>query len=108
GRRVAVYPSPAGPTEADVDARAWVDLSAVFPLLACLEPDVEALIVRGDRGRPLEALVAPIDACYALVAIVRRRYRGFDGGDEVRGELDRFFEGLRTRGRPVGSEGRPT
>jgi len=107
GRRVAVYPSPAGPTEADVDARAWDDLAAQSPLFSCAEPDVEALLVRGDRGRPLDVLLAPIDACYEMVAIVRRSWKGFDGGDAVRAELDRFFEGLRAKRRPLGPQARP-
>ena len=106
GRRVAIYPSPAGPTEAEVDARAWDDLAAESPLFSCMEADVEALLVRGSRGRPLEVLLAPIDACYAMVAIVRRSWKGFDGGDAVRAELDRFFDDLRARRRPLGPEAR--
>jgi hypothetical protein len=101
GRAVAVYPSPAGPVEAEVDARAWADLAALSPLFACAEPDVEALLVRGERGRPLEVLLAPIDACYALVAVVRRGFEGIDGGDAVRAEIDRSLGELRARRRPL-------
>ena len=55
--------------------------------------DVQALLVRGARAaRPLQAfLVAPIDRCYEFVGIVRRKWRGFDGGDEVSAAEPRPF-----------------
>jgi hypothetical protein len=101
GRWIAVYPSPAGATEADLPLDAWSRIAARGRLAACAEPDVEALLVRGPRGGPLRSLVAPIDACYELVGRIRRTWRGFDGGDEARREIDAFFEALRRRARPA-------
>jgi len=43
----------------------------------------------------------PIDACYALTGEIRLGWRGLDGGDAVRGTLDRFLADLRSRSRPL-------
>jgi hypothetical protein len=39
----------------------------------------------------------PIDACYELVGRIRTHWKGLDGGDDVRTEMDRFFAALRDR-----------
>src|SRR5690606_29040914 len=44
-RWVALYPSPAGPTEAVLDDEAVAPLLAASALARALEPDVEALLV---------------------------------------------------------------
>ena len=41
----AFYPSPAGATESLLPLETWEELAAANPLLASLEPDVEALLV---------------------------------------------------------------
>jgi hypothetical protein len=105
GAWVSVYPSPAGPTEAEVDEAAFADLVATRPLAASVEPDVEALLVRSPRGGAFEALLVPIDAAYELVGVVRRHWKGFDGGEDARAEIDRFFAGLRARSRPLARGG---
>ena len=48
----AYYPSPMGPTESLLELDAWAALEAANPVLATLEPDVEALLVnrRAARG----------------------------------------------------------
>jgi hypothetical protein len=97
-RVIAFYPSPAGPTESLLELDAWTELAAANPVLAELEPDVEALLVRRTRGRHEHWLV-PIDDCYDLVGLIRRRWRGFGGGEEVWREIDRFFDELPTRER---------
>ena len=97
GRVVAFYPSPAGATECLLALDAWRALLDANPVLADLEPDVEALLVRGCRGAPFECFVVPIDACYTLTATVRRHWKGFDGGDEAAAAIDRFFADLRQR-----------
>jgi hypothetical protein len=103
-RVVGLYPSPAGATECDLDLAAWARLAAERPLLRALTPDVEALYVtRSPQG--IEAFLVPIDACYSLVGELRLRWRGLDGGDEVRQALDRFHADLRQRSRPIGAEG---
>lgn len=98
GRMVAFYPSPAGATESLLALEAWREIEARSPALEAMEPDVEALLVRGDpHGERLETFLVPIDTCYELTGRVRRLWRGFDGGDEARDELARFFADLRAR-----------
>jgi hypothetical protein len=92
-RVMAFYPSPMGATESHLELSAWTELEAANPVLATLEPDVEALLVNRARGARRQWLV-PIDDCYRLVAVIRTRWRGFTGGREVWQELERFFEDL--------------
>jgi hypothetical protein len=94
-RWVALYPSPAGATEAEVDPEAFAALVARAPLLRALAPDVEALLIHRPRGKGDLCLGVPIDACYRLVGIVRRDWRGFHGGDEVWRRIEAFFGELR-------------
>lgn len=96
-RWVALYPSPAGATEAELPDGAVEALGARLPLFAEVRPDVEALLVHGRLGRPLEIFLAPIDACYRLVGTVRRHWKGFHGGDVAWDEIERFFAELRAR-----------
>ena len=103
GRVLAFYPSPMGPTESLLSLDAWQALAAANPVLARMAPDVEALLVDRARGARRHWLV-PIDECYALVGLIRTRWRGFTGGAEVWRELDRFFGDLDRRSRPVGRE----
>lgn len=83
GHWAARLPSPGGTLEAELDERAWSRLLERSALLRSIEPDVEACLVHAPRSGAVCSLVAPIDACYALAASVRRHYRGFTGGDEV-------------------------
>ena len=99
GRVLAFYPGPMGATESLLGLEAWAALEAANPVLATLEPDVEALLVnraRGARGH----WIVPIDDCYSLVGLIRTRWRGFTGGREVWEEIGRFFDGLERRSRP--------
>ena len=95
-RVVAYYPSPAGPTESLLELGAWDDIEQANPVLATMEPDVEALLVNRARGAAEHYLV-PIDEPYRLVALIRTRWRGFTGGSEVWREIDDFFAGLSSR-----------
>ncbi|MEV0312556.1 DUF5947 family protein [Nonomuraea fuscirosea] len=81
GRSVMYYPSPAGA----VAGPAWDD-----PLMALLEPDVEALLLDRDHG----AWIVPLDDCYRLVGLVRSHWRGLTGGPDVRERIARFFTDL--------------
>ena len=103
GRVVACYPSPAGATECLLDLAAWERLTTTHPLLAAVEPDVEALFVTR-AGAVLSAYLIPIDACYALVGTIRLHWTGLDGGDEVRRALASFTTDLRARSRPMSQE----
>jgi hypothetical protein len=100
GRVQAFYPSPMGPTESLLGLEAWSALEQSNPVLRTLVPDVEALLVnrvRGARGH----WIVPISECYALVGLIRTRWRGFTGGAEVWQEIGRFFEELDRRAKPA-------
>jgi len=99
-RVVAYYPGPMGPTESQLDRSAWGDLEAANPVLETLVPDVEALLVNRSLGARRHWIV-PIEDCYALVGLIRTRWRGFTGGREVWEEIGRFFDGLDRRSRPA-------
>lgn len=92
----AFYPSPAGATESLLPLDAWDRLVADNELLATMEPDVEALLVRREPEQE-EAYIVPIDACYELVGELRRLWKGFSGGTEARAAMDAFFARLRER-----------
>jgi hypothetical protein len=96
----AFYPSPMGATESLLRLEAWDDLVVANPILATLEPEVEALLVDRARGARRHWLV-PINECFALVGLIRMRWRGLTGGKEVWQELGRFFDGLDARSRPA-------
>lgn len=104
GKVVAYYPSPMGPTESLLELETWKELERGNPVLSSMKRDVEALLVNRARGAREQYLV-PIDECYALVGLIRTRWRGFSGGREVWEEIARFFEGL---GRRATSRGKPT
>jgi hypothetical protein len=96
GAVVACYPSPAGATESELPLHAWSDGIGAGPLAARLVPDVEALLV---RRSPASCLLVPVDACYRLVGVIRRHWRGFDGGQEAWDAIDELFAELRQRAR---------
>lgn len=100
---VAFYPSPMGPTESLLGLGMWEELERRNPVLRTMEPDVEALLVNRVRGAG-QYLLVPMDECYALVGLIRTRWRGLGGGSEVWEEISRFFEGLRTRSKTTLSD----
>jgi len=97
-RVLALYPSPAGPTESLLELEAWTEIEAANPVLETMEPDVEALLVSHAREMREHWLV-PIDDCYELVGLIRSSWRGFGGGEEVWTQIERFFGDLPTRER---------
>jgi hypothetical protein len=100
GHVAAFYPSPAGATESLLPLDLWGDLVLDHPELGELEPDVEALLVRSDRGTAdTECFLVPIDACYELVGHLRMLWRGFDGGREAHAAIEGFFDAIRARAR---------
>ena len=101
-RVVAFYPGPAGATESELALDAWDRVVGAAPALSTLRPDVEALLVRA-TDQQVEAFLVPIDTCYELVGHLRRLWRGFDGGADVRRRLGEFFDGVRARSRPAGA-----
>ncbi|MFI8521589.1 DUF5947 family protein [Streptomyces sp. NPDC085481] len=103
GRPVALYPSPAGATESELEESAWSSVLDATRLAAHLEPDVEALLLRRHEGRT-ECFLVPIDLCYELVGRMRLHWQGFDGGAEARADLDALFAHVREQARePQGS-----
>ena len=103
-RVVAFYPGPMGATESLLELRAWEAIESANPVLAEMEPDVEALLVNRARGAR-ESWLVPIDDCYGLVGLIRTRWRGLTGGKDVWEEIGRFFSVLDRRSRTaVGRE----
>ena len=104
---IACYPSPAGATESELDLAHWSDGIGAGRLAGTLEPDVEALLVRrrsdgaGTGATGTECLLVPIDVCYRLVGVVRRHWRGFDGGAQAWVHIDAFFDDVRARARDL-------
>ncbi|MGH8905320.1 MAG: DUF5947 family protein [Egibacteraceae bacterium] len=103
-RVVAFYPSPAGATESLLPLDTWQEVMDANPAFKDLASDVEGLLVYRERGAPgFEAFLVPITVCYELVARVRMRWKGFDGGQEAWAEINGFFQALRDRGERVHS-----
>jgi hypothetical protein len=101
---VAFYPSPAGATESELGLDAWDALARANPVLEQLEPDAEALIVNR-LAEPSQYAIAPIDACYALVGLIKSRWEGISGGDALGAAVSEFFESIRDRAvRPPAAE----
>lgn len=94
GQVAAFYPSPAGPTESELDFAAWDELVAANPVLETLEADIEALIVNR-LADPPQFLLAPIDRCYALVGLVKLRWEGINGGTNLRAAIGGYLDALR-------------
>lgn len=102
GQVVAYYPSPVGPTEAQVAPAGWAELVASNPVLQSLEPNVEAFLINRARGAR-QYFVMPIDECYSLIGVIRLHWQGLSGGQEVWQKVEQFFKALRDRSRLVGS-----
>src|SRR5579863_1152003 len=98
---IALYPSPAGPTESLLSLDTWDDIALSNPALLEIENATTALLVnRVGRARgssPAEYYLAPIDECYKLVGIIRTHWRGLSGGTEVWRELSTFFTSLKKK-----------
>ncbi len=93
---IALYPSPAGATESELELGAWDELKRANPVLDSLEPDAEALVVNR-IAEPAQFAIVPIDECYALVGAVKVNWEGISGGAAIEREVPRFFEGIRER-----------
>jgi Fe-S cluster biogenesis protein NfuA len=93
---VALYPSPGGATESELHFSSWSRMVELNPILADLEPDIEALIVNRLSDPPAYA-IAPIDRCYALTGTIKVNWEGISGGPKVGEAVSGFFEELRTQ-----------
>ena len=105
GRTIALYPSPAGAVESLLALDSWSAIVEDNPLLHELQADVEALLVnrvgRSGKTDAAEYYIAPIDACYRLVGLIRANWKGLSGGTDVWEEIDRFFTDLRSKSERV-------
>lgn len=99
-RVIALYPSPAGPTESLLALDSWNEIVEDNPILQEMEPDVEALLVKRVGGES-EYYLVPIDECYKLVGLIRSHWRGLSGGTEVWREIGQFYAQLKERSTPV-------
>ena len=59
-------------------------------MLRDLEPDVEALLVNRVGGAR-DYFRVGIDECYKLVGVIRTKWRGLSGGQDVWDEIGRLF-----------------
>lgn len=102
-RTIALYPSPAGAVESMLPLDTWTSIVANNPVLSSMQSDIESLLVNriSRSGKPSEYYVAPIDACYRLVGLIRANWKGLSGGTEAWDEIDRFFSDLRSRAEVV-------
>jgi hypothetical protein len=107
-RWVAFFPSSGGASEADLSSEAWSELRSRSALLRGIAADVEALLVRRHRDGSIECFVVPIDLCYRLVATIRQLWRGQDGGELVRREINLMFAQLRQRAAALDTTQSPT
>lgn len=95
----ALYPSPGGVTESRLPIEVLED---VFEqnIRERLEPLVEAVLVNRLTQKH-EVFIVPIDLCYELTGLIRVHWKGLSGGEDVRREMNDFFERLRARARPA-------
>jgi hypothetical protein len=96
GGVVALYPSPVGATESELELTAWDALCAANPVLDQMEPDAEALIVNRTADEHQYAIV-PVDQCYRMVGLIKSRWEGITGGRGVDEAVGQFFERVRAR-----------
>ena len=95
---VAIYPSPAGPTESLLELDAWQGIAEKNSVLQQLAPDTEALLVNRIGGQR-QYFQTPIDQCYQLIGLIRTHWQGFSGGTEAWNEVARFLDRLKERSR---------
>jgi len=103
GRVVTLYPSPAGPAESSLDQAMWDEIAQDNPVLNRMSPDVEGLLVNRTMraGGAHEYFIAPIDECFKLAGLIRVKWRGLSGGEEVWKDVGRFFSDLKMRSNEI-------
>lgn len=96
-----MYPSPAGAMESLITLPPWRELFGGEPVLAAIDAEVEALLVNRMGDKPAY-LIVPIDSCYRLVGLIRTKWHGLSGGEEVWQAIAEFFANLENRATSVG------
>ncbi|GCE24296.1 DUF5947 family protein [Dictyobacter kobayashii] len=92
----AFYPGPAGAIESLLDECQWQPLLDENPILAEMEPEVEALLIQRLTA-PYRYYLVPIDSCYQLVGMIRRTWRGFSGGATVWQGITDYFAAIQAK-----------
>lgn len=100
-RVIALYPSPVGATESLLDLQAWNEIVIGNQTLSEMELDTEALLINRVNGASDYYLV-PIDECFKLVGLIRTKWRGLSGGQDVWNAIEKFFNELKGRSNLVG------
>ncbi len=95
-RMVAFYPSPAGATESLLPLDTWDEITAQYPDLASIKPDVEAILIQRNK-EVSRSFIVPIDSAYELVGLIRTSWKGFDGGQEAHEKIADYFWKVRER-----------
>ncbi|MBA2504900.1 MAG: hypothetical protein H0V29_03035, partial [Thermoleophilaceae bacterium] len=93
---VALYPSPAGATESELEMGTWESLADSNPVLGEMETDAEGLVVNRLSDPPQYA-IAPIDQCYMLVGLVKANWEGISGGTGLEAAIAGYFDDLHAR-----------
>ena len=101
GGVVALYPSPAGATESELDLAAWASVVDANPELRARARRRGA--DRQPAGRRAAAVIAPIDAAYGLVGLVKARGRGSRAAPAVREAVAALLRRPCARGRRSGA-----
>ncbi len=96
GAMTAMYPSPAGPVESSLSLDSLPNFLAANAAVAGMAPEVEALLVSLVKGEEA-ALLVPIDECFRLTGLIRKKWRGLSGGTDVWIAIREFFAALRQR-----------
>ncbi len=100
-RMVAMYPSPAGAVESQIELNPLADNLAGSRTVAAMQPEVEALIANR-VGTVNMYFIAPIDECYRLTGVIRTKWRGLSGGPDVWKAITEFFHDLKRKaGKPA-------
>lgn len=100
---LAYYPSPMGAAQSLITPDAWRELVARNGVLETMAPDVEALLIHR-VGAARGYYLVGIDECYRLVGLIRRRWRGLTGGQEVWRDVQAYFESLDARSKPLAAQ----
>lgn len=96
GQIGAFYPGPAGIVESLVSMDVCAQRFAAHPLLASMQPEVEALLVNR-VGANRDYFLIPVDACFRLAGLIRQNWRGLGGGPSVWAAVAGFFDELQQR-----------
>lgn len=96
GKIIALYPSPAGPTESLLDFNDWGQIAEAHRAVNAMQADIEGLLVNR-VGSAREHFIAPMDECFKLIGLIRTHWRGLSGGTQAWKEVAAFFDSLKQR-----------